>query len=79
MKKFSYIKRVYPMRGGSYPSAEEPSKTKQANGFKPTFIAPDGAVSLGDDVEVKELNFIFAELYATTNDIDSRLTELEGK
>ncbi|EPK3281746.1 TPA: hypothetical protein R4193_002830 [Serratia marcescens] len=79
MNKFAHVKRAYPMRGGSYPNTEEPSKTKQANGFKPTFIAPDGAVSLGDDVEVKELNFIFAELYTVADEIDSRLNKLEGK
>ncbi|HGE8287204.1 TPA: hypothetical protein ACGD4M_002713 [Serratia marcescens] len=79
MKRFAYIRREYPMRAGGYPSTEEPSQTKQDNGFKPTFIAPDGAVSLGDDVEVKELNFIFATLYANAEEIDSKLNKLEGK
>lgn len=79
MNKFANVKRAYPLRGGSYPSVEEPSQTKQSNGFKPTFIAPDGTVSLGDDVEVKELNFIFAELYTIAAEADSRLNKLEGK
>ncbi|TNV22488.1 hypothetical protein FH968_00020 [Buttiauxella sp. B2] len=79
MNKFAYILRAYPFTGGDYPSSEAPAATLQQNGFKPTFVNPDGTFSAGDPVEYKHLNFIFNDLYAKAADMESRLTNLEGE
>ncbi|MGK0743587.1 hypothetical protein ACSFCX_03795 [Yokenella regensburgei] len=79
MIKFAYVPRLYPMSDGDYPSSEAPPADMQKNGFKPTFKAPDGTFSPGDDVEYKYLNFIFNDLYAKAADVDKRLTTLEGE
>lgn len=78
MDKFAYVPRMYPLKGGDYPSMEEPPADMQQNGFKPTFKAHDGSLSLGGKVEYKYLNFIFNDLYAKAADMDSRLKALEG-
>lgn len=77
MNQFSYIQRVYPMHGVDYPSMEAPPAVMQENGFKPTFIAPDGTFSPGDKVEYKHLNYIFNDLYLKAADMESRLNALE--
>lgn len=79
MNRFAYVQRAYPFKGGDYPSVEAPPSTMQQNGFKPTFIAPNGTLSPGDPVEYKHLNYIFNDLYAKAADMDSRLSALEGE
>ncbi|MNY68974.1 hypothetical protein D3C86_2068300 [compost metagenome] len=51
----------------------------QQNGFKPTFVNPDGTLSPGDQVEYKYLNYIFRDLYQKAADAESKLNTLEGK
>lgn len=79
MKSWSDIPRTYPMSTGDYPSLEEPPALVQQNGFKPSFIGPDGDFSAGDPVEYKHLNFIFRDLYKKAAEAERRLNTLEGR
>lgn len=79
MNEWAAVSHTYPMNTGDYPSVEEPPATMQQNGFKPTFMNPDGTLSPGDNVEYKHLNYIFRDLYQKAADVESKLNALEGK
>lgn len=74
MNTFSTVDRNYPVSGGIYPSKKQPSASKQADGFAPTYISASGKLVEGDPVDVAELNFIFNELYVQAAQIDQLLT-----
>lgn len=78
MRRFAHVQRYYPMKGGSYQGVREPSASRQADGFKPTFISPANVVSLGDKVETSEINFLIGRLYEMADAADEKLTQIEG-
>ncbi|EOX2030273.1 hypothetical protein ACPD1X_002190 [Escherichia coli] len=74
MNSFATIIRIYPFRGSKYASVKQPSPTKQADGFRPCYISPEGEPIQGDVFDFAELNYIFNNLYAKAAHIDQLLT-----